>query len=243
MTLYERYNTGDTTGTGIYSTDWEAQTFTIGNTGPNEDHNITSVKLLLSRTGNPGTVIVSIRDTDGDGKPTGDDLTSGTTNGNTLPVHPNKEWREITLTPYPLSASTKYAIVVRAPDGNYNNDIAWRIDDDDPTYEGGSEAYSSNSGDTWVLDESLDFIFEEYGIANGGPETHTPSDTAKTSDSIAFKIFHKIFDTAKAQNIFFPNKFTLTDVAKTSDSVTYSFIKGIETPTDDVQIFRNDLSL
>ena len=47
--LYERYNTGDDSSTSIYGTHWLAQTFTIGNTGSNINHNISSVKLKLFR--------------------------------------------------------------------------------------------------------------------------------------------------------------------------------------------------
>jgi len=79
--LYEYYNTGDDSSTNVYNITWYAQTFT-----PSVAHTITSVKLLLYRTGSPGTVTVSIRATDGSGHPIGSDLCSGTTNGDTLPA-------------------------------------------------------------------------------------------------------------------------------------------------------------
>ena len=69
------------------------------------------------------------------------------------------------------------------------------------------------------------------------------SDLAKASDSVTFKVFHSINDVARAQDIIFPDKLTLTDIAKANDSVTYRSFVDIETPTDDIQIFRNDLSL
>jgi len=69
------------------------------------------------------------------------------------------------------------------------------------------------------------------------------SDVAKAHDSIAFKVSIGIVDTARAHDSFFPDKLSLTDVAKAHDSVTFSMFIEIETPTDDVQIFRNDLSL
>ncbi|GAI48420.1 unnamed protein product, partial [marine sediment metagenome] len=62
-TLYERYNTGDTTGNLIRDKDLAGQTFTIGNTGVNENHNITSVKLKIYRRGSPGTGTVAIYET------------------------------------------------------------------------------------------------------------------------------------------------------------------------------------
>jgi len=71
-------------------------------------------------------------------------------------------------------------------------------------------------------------------------------DTAKASDIIAFIKDHKeaLSDTAKAIDApAFKAKIPLSDTAKANDSVEFSYISGIETPTDDVQIFRNDLSL
>ena len=172
-TLYERYNTGHDNYDYIYGAKWRAQTFTVGNTGANENHNITSVKLLLYRVESPGTVTVGIRAVDDDGKPTGSDLTSGTTNGNTLPTGSPYEWREITLTSYTLQASTKYAIVFRVPNGDSSNSCVWRRDASSPTYTGGSKCYSLNSGSTWTTDTFNDFMFEEYGTTGGSQKTHT----------------------------------------------------------------------
>ncbi|GAH21280.1 unnamed protein product, partial [marine sediment metagenome] len=78
-------------------------------------HKITKVKLKLYRVGSPGTATVSIRATSGL-HPTGSDLCSGTTNGDTLPEGSPYEWREITLGDGAnLASGTKYAIVIRAP--------------------------------------------------------------------------------------------------------------------------------
>ncbi|MBA7630622.1 hypothetical protein ES703_38146 [subsurface metagenome] len=111
-TKFEYYDVNDDADKYIYANVWSAQTFT-----PSTAHKITSVKLLCWREGIPGTVTVSIRATSG-GHPTGGDLCSGTTDGNTLPLSSPYEWREITLgAGADLSADTMYAIVVRAPDG------------------------------------------------------------------------------------------------------------------------------
>ena len=159
-TLYEYYNTGDDSSVpgGIYGARWRAQTFT-----PSVAHKITSVKLKLFRSGSPGTVTVSIRATDGSGHPTGADLCSGTTNGNTLPTASPYEWREITLgSGYNLSASTKYAIVTRAPSGTSVNYLDWRYKSSG-TYTGGWYELSNDSGATWTSATAADFMFEEWG--------------------------------------------------------------------------------
>lgn len=158
-TLYEYYNTGDDHRISCYGIDWVAQTFT-----PATAHKITSVKLLLYRLGSPGTITVGIRETDVEGHPTGDDLCSGTTNGNTLPTGSPYEWREITLGDgYNLDADTKYAIVVRAVDGDTSNRLQWRWDETSPTYAGGYVETSDDSGSTWESYTDADLMFEDWG--------------------------------------------------------------------------------
>jgi hypothetical protein len=158
-TLFEYYNTGDDSATLSYDNYWYAQTFT-----PSQAHTITSVKLLLYRGGSPGTVTVSIKATDGSGHPTGGDLCSGTTNGNTLTTSPTGEWREITLgAGYALADSTKYAIVVRAIDADISNYFYLRFDNSAATYIGGNYEVSNNSGSSWNKASNYDFMFEEYG--------------------------------------------------------------------------------
>lgn len=157
--LFEYYNTGNDGEDNTSDSGWLAQTFT-----PSQLHNITSVKIKLYRYGNPGTITVSIRATDENGHPTGEDLCSGTTNGNTLTTDSSGEWREITLgSGYSLSANTKYGIVVRTLSSNPYNFIYWLLDYTDPPYYGGIYEFSTNSGVTWtpVYDEV--FMFEEWG--------------------------------------------------------------------------------
>lgn len=159
-TLYEYYNTGDIGSADIYGAVWRGQTFT-----PSTAHKITSVKLLLFRSGSPGTVTVSIRATDVNGHPTGADLCSGTTDGNTLPTASPYEWREITLgAGYDLVASTQYAIVVRATSGDASNILWWRVDSPSPTYAGGCSETSTDSGVTWESYTPWDFMFEDWGV-------------------------------------------------------------------------------
>jgi len=176
-TLYEYYNTGDTDKWSIYGVQWGAQTFT-----PSVAHKITSVKLKLYKLGSPGTVTVGIRATDVNGHPTGADLCSGTTDGNTLPLYPTFEWREIILgAGYDLVAGTKYAIVVRATGGIESDSVSWRLDYTSPTYAGGNFEYSGSSGAAWASAD-YDFMFEEWG--EPPPVTpKTSSDTGSGADA------------------------------------------------------------
>ena len=164
-TLYEHLNTGEDSYTSMRGSRQKAQTFT-----PSTPHKITSVKLYLHRAGTPGTLTVSIQGVDGSGHPDGGDLCSGTTNANTLPAGYPYEWREITLgAGANLSAGTKYAIVVRALDGDTSNTVEWWYAYLDPTYDDGNCEDSSDGGSTWIADTTSDFMFEEWGEGYPSP--------------------------------------------------------------------------
>lgn len=177
--LYEYYNTGDNNYNPNYGNiNWSAQTFT-----PATAHKITSVKLKLYRLGSPGTVTVGIRATSG-GHPTGGDLCVGTIDGNTLTTNTAGAWYEITLgAGYDLSASTKYAIVIRALGGDAENWVAWRMHYGSPTYSGGNGEFSSNGGSSWTSYASIDFMFEDWGEA--GVAEKASSDTGSGADALA----------------------------------------------------------
>ncbi|GAH90570.1 unnamed protein product, partial [marine sediment metagenome] len=154
-TRYEYFRDLDTTQYSAYGSSWVSQTFT-----PSIAHKITSVKLLLFRddASSPGTVTVGIRATDGSGHPTGPDLCSGTTDGNTLAENYPYEWREITLgVGYNLDADTMYAIVLRAPDATSDSRVRWRnAQFSSATYAGGMRETSDDSGLSWTSDADRD---------------------------------------------------------------------------------------
>ena len=167
---YEYYNTGDDDTRSLYGIYWRCQTFT-----PSIAHTVTPVKLLAYRGGSPGTVTVSIRATSAD-LPTGNDLCSGTTDGDTLTTNTAGEWREISLgAGYSLLASTMYAIVTRATNGDTSNRMYLLVDETSPTYSGGTFAYSLNSGSSWTKVATVDQLFEEWGAA--GTQTIGPFPT------------------------------------------------------------------
>lgn len=157
--LYEHYNVGDDHRQALQVIIWGAHTFT-----PSIAHKITYVMLKLFRYGNPGPVTVSIRATDGNGHPTGEDLCSETIDGNGLTTNNNGDWYEITLgAGCDLAASTKYAIVVRVPNSSWSYMIGWRTDTSSPTYVDGNVEESSDSGLSWTAIVTKDFMFEEWG--------------------------------------------------------------------------------
>jgi len=157
------YESSDSTDYQVQSAGalWHAQAFT-----PSITHTISKVSLKLYRVGSPGTITVSIR-TASNGLPTGGDLCSGTTNGDTLTTDIGGEWGTINFSSgYELSASTQYAIVLRAPSGTLNTDTAyWKDDSYGNPYASGTGSVSQDSGDSWSNEyyETCDFTFREYG--------------------------------------------------------------------------------
>ena len=166
--------TPPTAYTQIYGADWNAQTFT-----PAIAHSITLVYLHGYRTGLPGNVTVGIYDVDSSSKPTGTALSSGTFDGNSIPLTGNglpaggADWgAAFAVTSYPLLIGTEYAIVISLPGGDSSNKI--RISNESVTgYSRGQSWYSGNSGVTWETAASQDYLFQEWGVANFPAEAIT----------------------------------------------------------------------
>lgn len=155
--LYENYTTGDNSAHQSYGTVWNAQTFT-----PTTTHTINLIRLLLYRESSPlpGTITILISGTNGSGKPSGSALTTGTTNGDTLPTSTPYEWRTIIVTPITLTAGIKYAIILKS-DLPGDDILYWRVDNTASTYSGGS-VWAGLSGTSWTEYPTTDAMFEEY---------------------------------------------------------------------------------
>jgi hypothetical protein len=160
--LFEFLNTGgDGDSNHICSANWTYTTFTSDDTA----HTVTSVRLSLKRVGLPSDVTISIRNANAAGdEPTGEDLCVEVIDGDALST--SYAWYEITFdTVKSLEASTSYAIVVRALDGDYaSNYVLWQKD----TAAGLANANNGSSptgGITWVADTG-DQLFEVWGYTS-----------------------------------------------------------------------------
>ena len=132
------------------------QSFTIGTNGINENFDLTSIYLMLSKWDTPGTITAEIYAVDGSGFPTGSALSSGTINGNDLGTEWPGEWTEFSMSSYELQASTKYVFIF------YCSPTGYAAIDWDGDYSGGGSIYSEDSGDTWG-DYGADFNFQIWG--------------------------------------------------------------------------------
>ena len=157
--LRDYYNTGND-GTQIFSTSsyWYAQIFEAS-----LSYDIGTIKLYLYRNGDPGNITVSIRAAEewitGWWRPVDADLVSKTISGTSFADTTNT-WVEFTFSsPYSLTSGTKYAIVIRQ---TVSAKLWWLDDGSSPTYANGNYARSTNSGSTWTILISIDFMFETY---------------------------------------------------------------------------------
>jgi len=175
---YENYKGSPDGGGDVRMNYWHAQTFTAL-----ANHQVNSVKLLAYRIGTPSTLIVSLRVINSSGHPSGSDLASGSTSGDTLPLSQPGEWREITFyQPVNLVAGTKYAIVARAPGGGGGNAVKWMTDSTAPDYTSGNRESSGDSGASWQSDFNSDYLFEIWDTSSdsgtsSGTGTGTDTDT------------------------------------------------------------------
>jgi len=159
-TQFEFYNGTPDNQQTINGANWKAQTFT-----PSTSHSITSVKIKVYRVDTPGTATVAIYATSG-GVPTGSPLVSNTFDADAITTNSAGEWVTITLSATALVASTKYAIVVSAPDAG-SDTLNWK-NDYEGTYTGGSLCTSANSGTDWSANTDYDQVFFEYGTGTSG---------------------------------------------------------------------------
>ena len=167
------YTAGEDGGADVFADNWFAQTFT---TSATSGLRVTYVSLKVEDSGNAGNVTVSIRATAA-GKPTGGDLASITVDDDELPAA--ADWHDFTFS-CDLDASTMYAIVIRAPDGDAVNKIIWRGDFTGATYVGGTYCkdgsgggWASQDDDDFMFDISLDVITAEVTATGVSSDVHT----------------------------------------------------------------------
>ncbi len=153
-TRREYFNTGDDDGS-LYSHLFAyAQSFITTSA-----YSITSVKLYLDGQGGTGTTTVEIRAVDVDHLPNGSALTTGNTGSISFE---NTVWKEISLTPYDLDATTEYSIVVYA---DISNAARWRRDNDG-VYDGIAAESGYEDFDSWT-GQTYKHLFETWGESEG----------------------------------------------------------------------------
>lgn len=133
--LVDYYNTGDDGARDNYQTASRrlAQVFTAS-----ETYTLCSVKLkMYGAGGDAGDIQISIKEVDGNNKPTGSDISSGTYTEQLPQGSGAADWIEISMSEIELQNETQYAIIVYAPDITGEIYVAWNDDETSPEYTGG----------------------------------------------------------------------------------------------------------
>lgn len=166
-TEYESYTTGDNGSHAIYGTTyWEAQNFTITTA-----HIIKQVSVKVYRIGSPGDLTVEIYNTDASGFPEGGLIGTGTVDGDTFTTDNGGSWEDVDLTTTAFLASgTKYAMVLKASDGDNSNAVYWRWDSSG-SYSGGIAFHSTDEGSSWSNWTGYDYLFKDLGDLISIPTT------------------------------------------------------------------------
>ncbi len=143
----------------------EGQTFTIGNTGINKDVDLSSVKFKLYRRGSPGIINCELYAVDGNNKPAGSILSSGTIDGDSLTTSSSGQLVEFTMDSVTLNSSTQYALVIYGTNIDGDNKVFLKGEiSGSPSYTGGSRISSNDSGSSWSVDTDSDFVFQVLGF-------------------------------------------------------------------------------
>lgn len=160
-TLFENQLVNDGNWLSSYDTTWKAYFFQASSS-----HTVREIQLYMTRTGSPGTVTVCLYPNEGTGnyKPVigGGTLTTGTTNGDTLPTS-GGEWRAFTTTSYTLTSGTWYSIVVKATNGDSSNRVDWWGTNDNVLPDQWRHT-TSDSGVNWYAGQ-FDCTYKIYGTS------------------------------------------------------------------------------
>jgi len=174
-TLDQYYNSGgdteETFGTSA-GAKWASQTFT-----PTAGNILDFAKFQIYRTGAAHDVTVDLKATDVNGKPTGSALTTATISAASIGT--SWSWAVATFTEYEMTADTKYALVLHCNACTNSEYINWNTDESSPTYTGGNTGWSTDSGSTWTMYDSIDSMFETW-THSAAAATSTTATTTTT---------------------------------------------------------------
>lgn len=172
--LKESYTATGGNNADLANPDWRvAQTFTALSS-----YSIAAIKIGLSIAGgvDPGNVTISIRDTDGDGKPTGADKATLTFDGSTLTSVPDTTVRPFDTT-YGLTVGTKYAILLKKTTPIGSGALRYFKKTTVGGYAGGQWVLSTDEGVTWGSpSDFIDMAFSTYSESLSPATLDTPAD-------------------------------------------------------------------
>lgn len=104
-----------------------------------------------------GNLVVSVYNVDGEHKPSGGALTTGSILANSVTT---ADYYPVSLTPYALTASVEYAFVVSCPDCDIDNNVHTGVSSSNKI--SGVYVISTDGGSNWSVYTSFDMAFKTY---------------------------------------------------------------------------------
>lgn len=168
--LIEYYSIGEDNQVDYGKNRYLAQTFTLGT-----EYAVWRflTKLFTIQMGH--FYHFAIRNTDGAGKPIGEDISHTTLAPTGETPHSPGKWRRFDFPGWPVLPAGQYALVLSVPTTTTWQSHKWRCDATSPTYTRGKAWLSHNQGVDWEEVPGTDFMFQIWGYATPPPPPPTPT--------------------------------------------------------------------
>lgn len=232
-TRQEWYTLNDDDGTNwVALADERAQSFTLGTTGNNITFVVTTIQVKLYKNGTPtSTMVWEIQEADPAGQPNGTVVSTGTLDVTGILAATPGSWKTITMSAGTLEAGKQYVLIGKDGYTGVGDQVVWRLDNSSPTYTGGNNLRSSDSGATWTQYTS-DCMFQ----INGG----TYAGTLCTLADAVNKAGGNAAPGAKDEGLV--SDYVRQAEATVNAITHYNWINKYSSLTDDVKYILNDLT-
>ena len=232
-TRQEWYTLNDDDGTNwVALADERAQSFTLGTTGNNITFVVTTIQVKLYKNGTPtSTMVWEIQEADPAGEPNGTVVSTGTLDVTGILAATPGSWKTITMSAGTLEAGKQYVLIGKDGYTGVGDQVVWRLDNSSPTYTGGNNLRSSDSGVTWTQYTS-DCMFQ----INGG----TYAGTLCTLADAVNKAGGNAAPGAKDEGLV--SDYVRQAEATVNAITHYNWINKYSSLTDDVKYILNDLT-
>jgi hypothetical protein len=156
--LVTGYNKGDDTNLDYGRHHWLAQTFPLL-----AEHALFRLRVKSWTTSGGEFYHYALRNTDGEGKPTGADIVHTTLSPINESFYSPGKWKRFDFMSFPKLPAGTYAVILSVPSTPQTWNYKARADSTAPTYLMGKAWKSTDSGVTWTEIPTTDLMFEVWG--------------------------------------------------------------------------------
>ncbi|KKL76829.1 hypothetical protein LCGC14_2040990, partial [marine sediment metagenome] len=197
LKVYESERANSGSGIQVFNATWLAQTFTVGEESDDERFDINNLTTFFESASatQSDEIIISIRAVNSSNAPTGPDLDNGSLDNLSI-FGSSGNWKNVTLNQtFFLNEGTQYAIIMKVPNAT-GGKATWQTAGNN-VYPGGQRWSSSNSGVSWSVIDTFDFMF----IVEGFDETFG-TNLNITNLTVDNQIIVSDIDSSQVGNVF-----------------------------------------